>query len=513
MIAGILISSGHRTTWVAALLASVIGGAILWQLQPLVRQLDSAVIAETPGWYFEMAVNLAWCGRYPYVTSNTPANLARINLMNVPVGQTGPKTVRSLIVGGAGSLSAYCGMQGEYSPVHESSMVAVESALLAVKRRITVEGVAYGLASIAAGGFLAFAFTLITLRWSLLFVAAVVASGLYLTVLLGGSALYSQYPLILPTTLCGIGVGALALAYGWHRHPLGFASIAGLLGVWAGFLGNLRTSHYPTALFIAVLFIAFATLEQRHAPAVSRRVLAASACGAIVALAVGVLAFDRIWIAPIRAAVGTNYSYHVIAHPLVLGLATPPSALASREDIQWNDRSGVVAARKVDPSVEYLGPGYERALFAYYVGLWKSSPVEMMAIYLRKLTVTRQHAEEFLSSARPGLFWARKDDRWLTIAAWPALRIAGMVGVAGLFAALLAIGCLRPRALDLDYPRGFCVAGIAIAGFLGFVESAVVLSGVVLWYSSVYVFALIFAGLFVYQSAVDACARPFMTAR
>jgi hypothetical protein len=513
MIAGILLSSRPRTAWLAALLASGICGAILWQLQPLVRQLDSAVIAETPGWYFEMAVNLAWCARYPYVTSNTPANLATINLMNVPVSQAGPKTVRSLIVSGAGSLSAYCRMQGEYSPVHESSMVAVESALLAVSRRITVEGLAYGLASIAAGGFLAFAFTLITLRWSLLFAAAVVASGLYLTTLLGGSALYSQYPLILPTTLCGIGVGALALAYGWHRRPLGFASIAVLLGVWAGFLGNLRTSHYPTALLIAALFVGFATFEQRHAPGVSRRTLTASACGAIVALAVGVLAFDRVWIAPIRAAVGTNYSYHVIAHPLVLGLATPPSALASREDIQWNDRSGVVAARKVDPSVEYLGPGYERALFAYYVGLWRNSPFEMIAIYLRKLTVTRQHAEEFLSSAKPGLFWAQKDSRWLAIAAWPALRIAGVVGVAGLFAALFAIGCVRPRALDLDYPRGFCVAGIAIAGFLGFVESAVVLSGVVLWYSSVYVFALIFTGLFVYQSVVDACARPFMTAR
>ncbi|HEY2904849.1 MAG TPA: hypothetical protein VGJ29_03055, partial [Vicinamibacterales bacterium] len=413
----------------------------------------------------------------------------------------------------AGSLSAYCSLQGEYSPIHESSMVAVESALLAVKRRITVEGIAYGLTSIAAGGFLAFAFTLITLRWSLLFAAAVVASGLYLTILLGGSALYSQYPLILPTTLCGIGVGALALAHGWHRHPLGFASTAALLGVWAGFLGNLRTSHYPTALLIAVLFIAFAIFEQRHAAGVSRRLLTASAGGAVVALAVGVLAFDRVWIAPIRAAVGSNYSYHVIAHPLVLGLATPPNALASREDIQWNDRSGVVAARKVDPSVEYLGPGYERALFVYYLRLWKNSPIEMIQIYLRKLTVTRQHAEEFLSSAKPGLFWAQKDGRWLTIAAWPALRIAGVVGVSGLFAALLVIGCVRPRALDLDYPRGFCVAGVAIAGFLGFVESAVVLSGVVLWYSSVYVFALIFAGLFVYQSAVDACARPFMTAR
>ncbi len=513
MIAEILLSGAHRTAWLSLLLASAICGAVAWQLQPLVRELDSAVIAETPGWYFEMAVNLAWCGRYPYVTSNIGSNLAQVNLINVPAREDGQKSVRSLIVGGVGSLAAYCRMQGEYFAVHESSMVAVESALLAVSRRITVAGLAHGLASIAAGGFLAFAFTLITLRWSLLFAAAVVASGLYLTTLLGGSALYSQYPLILPTTLCGIGVGALALAYGWHRRPLGFASIAVLLGVWAGFLGNLRTSHYPTALLIAGLFIAFATFEQRHAPGVSRRTLTASAGGAIVALAVGVLAFDRVWIAPIRAAVGTNYSYHVIAHPLVLGLATPPSALALREDIQWNDRSGVVAARKIDPSVEYLGPGYERALFAYYVGLWRSSPFEMMAIYRRKLTVTRQHAEEFLSSAKPGLFWAQKDGRWLTTAAWPALRIAGVVGVAGLFGSLLAIGCFRPRALDLDYPRGFCVAGVAIAGFLGFVESAVVLSGVVLWYSTVYVFALTFAGLFVYQSTVDACARSFMTAR
>ena len=163
------------------------------------------------------------------------------------------------------------------------------------------------------------------------------------------------------------------------------------------------------------------------------------------------------------------------------------------------------AMRKVDPSVQYLGPGYERALFTYYFRLWRNRPTEMASIYRRKLAVTRQNAEEFLSSTGSGLFWPRKDGRWLTVAAWPALRIADVVGVGGLFAALLTIGCVRPGRLDIDHARGFCLAAIAIAGFLGFVESAVVLSGVILWYSSVYLFALVFTGLFIYQSTLDAC--------
>ena len=513
MIAAVLLSSRQRTALVAAVLTAAIGGAILWRFQPLTRALDSAVISDTPGWYLEMAVNLAWCGRYPYVTSTVPANNARVNLMNVHVEKAGPRSLRSLIVSGSGSLAQYCQTQGEYATVHEVSMVMVESALLALRRRITVTGIAHGLVWIAEAGFLAFALALLELGWSVLFVAAVVASCVYLTVLLGSSALYSQYPLILPVTLSGIGVGALCLTHNVHRHPVGFAMAAFLLGVWAGFLGNLRTSLYPTAVLIAGLFIAFALSEQRGASTSSKRTVGAAACGAVVALAGGILAFDRVCIAPIRTTAGPNYSYHVIAHPLVLGLATPPSELAARENIEWDDRSGVIAARKVDPSVQYLGPGYERALFTYYFRLWRNRPTEMASIYRRKLAVTRQNAEEFLSSTGSGLFWPRKDGRWLTVAAWPALRIADVVGVGGLFAALLTIGCVRPGRLDIDHARGFCLAAIAIAGFLGFVESAVVLSGVILWYSSVYLFALVFTGLFIYQSTLDACWGRWAAAR
>lgn len=478
--AAVFVSTRQRSTAAALLLTAIVGAATLWPLRPIVRGLDTAAIDETAGFYFEMAVNLAWCGRYPYVTSTVPGNNAKINLSSLRVSTAGASPVRGLINRGAGSLAEYCRLQGSAYAIHESSMVILESAILASSRRITVAGVAVVLKWVAIAGLLIFAFALLKMRWPLLFVAAVTATAIYTTVLLGASALYSPYPLVLPTALAGIALGGLGLAYGAHRRFGSFVSIACALGVWAGFLGNLRTSQYPTAVFVACLFIAVGAVEWRRA-ALPRRSVAVVAGSAVAALIAGVFVFDRVWIAPIRAVSNVNnYSHHVIAHPLVLGLATPPSPLAAREHIEWDDRSGLVAARKVDPQVAYLGPGYERALFTYYLRLWAKHPGEMLGIYLRKLTVTRQHTEGFLSSVQSSPFWTQKDDRWLAVAAWPAIRIASVVGIAGLFVGMFAIGCGRPRFMDLDAPRGFVIAALAIAGFLGFVESAVVLSGVIL---------------------------------
>lgn len=508
LVGAVFFSTRQRSTVTAVLLTGIAGVSTVWLLRPLVRELDAATIDETAGFYFEIAVNLAWCGRYPYVTSSVPENRANLNLSRIAVATAGARTVRSLVDHGAGSLAQYCRLQGGVYAIHEPSIAIVESALLAGWRRITVAEVALVLKSVAMAGLFMFAFALAKLRWPILFVAAATATAMYLTVLLGGNALYSQYPLVLPTTLAGISVAALCLAYGVYRRPAWFAAAAFILGIWAGFLGNLRTSHFPTALLIAGLFVAFGTVEAHRVAPTSRRTLAAVAGGALAALVAGVLAFDRVWIAPIRAVPQAgNYSYHVIAHPLVLGLATPPSALAAREQIEWNDAIGLVQARKIDPQVVFLGPGYESALFTYYRRLWAAHPAEMFAIYRQKMGVTRRHAEAFLASDAKDLFWTSKDNRWLPVAAWPATRIAAGVGVIGLFAAVFLAGCLRPSFLDLDGPRGFCLAALAVAGVLGFLESAVVLSGVILWYSSVYLYALIFIGLLVYQALLDGCAQ------
>ena len=91
--------------------------------------------------------------------------------------------------------------------------------------------------------------------------------------------------------------------------------------------------------------------------------------------------------------------------------------LSMREGIEWNDPVGLALARRVDPDVTYLGPGYERALFTYYRQLWQREPRAMARVYWEKLWSASASTFEFLISREPSIFWDRKDGWWLTIAA------------------------------------------------------------------------------------------------
>jgi hypothetical protein len=214
------------------------------------------------------------------------------------------------------------------------------------------------------------------------------------------------------------------------------------------------------------------------------------------------LAFDLAYIAPQKAMTATRTSLFLNR----AGLAVPPKALAARAP-QWLDDAGAVAARKVDARVEYLGAGYDRALSTYYFRLWREFPLEMAGIYREKLALARRSAEKLLASEQQATYWFVKDGKWMTRAAWPALKIADVVGVVGVFALLFLIGVLRPRALDVDLSRGFLLAALALAVLGNFVESAVTLADVVIQYSNIYLFGLIFAGLLIYQTVIDVCWR------
>ena len=497
----VVFSSGRRRTPAALLLAAVVIGVGMSLLWPTVRGLDRAAIGQTSGITFDMSVNLAWCRRYPYVTSRVP----QINLTEVDVSKVGSQTIRGLIEDSVGSMDAYCRIDAAATAIHEMSIVLLEYPLLRLHPGMTVSGLAYCLQFAAVAALFVFAFALLKVGWPLLFTGAVTMTALYLTVLLGGNFLYSQYPLILPIALAEIGGGALLLVYGAHRRTWSFAAGAFALGLWAGFLGNFRTSLYPTAVIVGALFVAFGladgTLQESRTK--SRSLLVG--CAMTLMLAAGIFTFDRMWLAPQRVQAPAGYTYHTLAHPLVLGLASPPSALAAREHIEWDDGSGATIAKAVDPSVTFLGPGYERALFTFYRRLWLTYPWEMMDIYRRKLAVTRTSADDFLALDQSSDFWKVKDGRWLPIAAWPGATAARAVGVLGLLAALLLAGYLRPSFLAIDAPKAFVVMSLGIAGMIGFIESAMVLSGVVAWYSSVYVFVYVFAGLVLYQFGLDSC--------
>jgi hypothetical protein len=131
----------------------------------------------------------------------------------------------------------------------------------------------------------------------------------------------------------------------------------------------------------------------------------------------------------------------------------------------------------------------------------------MAGIYREKLTLARQSAEKLLAREQQATYWFVKDGKWMTFAAWPALRVAALLGVVGVFTLLFLIGVFRPRVLDIDLPRGFLLAALALAVLGNFVESAATLADVVLQYSNIYLFGLMFAGLLIYQTVIDVCWR------
>ncbi len=500
----VLFSARRRGALAALAMSLVAGGTALRIVWPVARVFETAQVADNPGWYLEMAANWSWCHRYPFVTSTLEANQHRVTLMRLPVETSGSRSLRSIAVGGAGSIAEYCHLGGTRMALPEASMVVVESAILSLRDRITVAGLAWALTWIAVAEIAVFTWALMTLRWPLVFAGACAAAALYVTALLGTSAMYTQYRLMLPTMLLGIGFGSLCLAANVQRRLVALLIVAFVLGVWVAFAGNLRTSLYPPAVGVSVLFVAGAASDLARRGMARRRV-AATIAATLTAVLAGALAFDVSYIAPQRASEG--YSYHVAFHPIVIGLAVPPNALAARENLEWLDGSALAAARKVDPNVPYLGPGYDRALSRYYFRLWRRYPLEMAGIYWQKLGLARLSAEKLLASEQQGTYWFVKDGRWMTLAAWPAFRMAGVLSVAGVFTLLFVVGVLRPRVLDVDLPRGFLLAALALAALANFVESLVTLADVVLQYSNIYLFGLMFTGLLLYQTVIDVCWR------
>jgi len=298
----------------------------------------------------------------------------------------------------------------------------------------------------------------------------------YLTGLQGGSALYSAYPFILPVVLAGIGVAGFGLE---ASSPWILPATCLGMGFWAGFLGSLRTSHYPMAMAVGVLFIAWSGVSWRRSLA------------AVLATACGLFIFDRAFVAPLRAQ-GID-SNHVVAHSLVLGLDNPPNELSRREGITWDDSKGIVFARRIDPQAEYLGPTYESSLFTYYTNLWRQHPGEMSRIYARKLVSTTESVFSWLGSTRADLYWDSKNGWFLSLCAVLVRPLSAAFTLGGTLTLLVLLGMvLRPRwGRTASWP----IVSLGICGGLGFLEAAIILGSVNLWYNAVAIYATLFAGV------------------
>lgn len=328
----------------------------------------------------ELAINRAFCGgpsrvspvyRLPYEVRDRP-ELATVG-------------IRALIDQRAGSVTAYC--RSVAAPVlnNENSLMWLDSLLWRLSPDMSVELLGQVLHRCRVFGLWVFAVVLLYTGWGLITTTVAWVYGLQLLAELQTLA-HSVYPLLPILLLVTAAAFVVAARAGASRTIAGALVTGAVVGIWTAFAANLRTSHLPLYLAFAVMLFAFGERQRMPAERPARRWTRLSIAAAM--FVVGYMAFAYGAIARHLPESDANLSRHTIAHPLVLALGVPESDLSRREQIRWSDAVGLNVARRIDPAVLYLSPGYERALFTYYRGLWEQHTGEMVGVYVSKAKVT-----------------------------------------------------------------------------------------------------------------------------
>jgi hypothetical protein len=224
--------------------------------------------------------------------------------------------------------------------------------------------------------------------------------------------------LLLTGIVCAAAVATARDCRTWAFMFIGVAT-----GIALAFAYALRTSYGLVAACQLIGTMLAAAIWQR--PAVQRfaRLLAAVGVGAVLFHAGAICTLGP----NVR---GVNDTAHGLWHPIVLGLSFPhASDLSKREGIGWDDSIGLDLAKRVDPSVTYLGPIYEQTLRAYYFGLWKKYPREMLAIYSSK---AREFGRMILLDLHAALGWPTLDQ----LPKYAILNIQAWLSVIAVFAVL-----------------------------------------------------------------------------
>jgi hypothetical protein len=398
------------------------------------------------------------------------------------------------LVRAGGSLEGYCAAVTYSATNNENALMLVERAFLWFHPRSSLQELGGFLAATRAVLLLAFSLALLGAGASPLLSVAPVPVGLTILANLEAEGFaYSNYPYL--TVLVPALVAGLTLAR--HRAPsASTATHSGVglaLGGMVAFMGHLRTSTLPlgTALFIA-LVLAWARDPRR-----SRRWFAPLEMAG--AFALGVFAFNR-WIVepaiPPRELRPDANVHHLVAHPVVLSLAIPANPLAEREGIAWDDAVGPQLARRVAPGVPYPSAAYERALWTYYLGLWRNHPREMLDVYRRKF-----HNAGRVRSGAAGLSIG---GRWLSGLLLPFEALPGGFALLGLY---LEVAAFAWRASSRGgRPLWFMLCLLSLAAALVHVEAAMIMPAFRLRFHGYLLLYACLLVLFGIQGAAEAVA-------
>jgi hypothetical protein len=396
----------------------------------------------------------------------------------------------------AGTADAYCTSVDRAALNNENSLMLTMTWTLKLFPRLSPGGLGRVFGGLRLALVAAFVYALLLNGGSIVFAA--------LAMLICTDVLqdlrhfqYTVYPFLAPMLLGLAGLCAILF-----RHSPASAKVvlplSASLGVFTAFCANMRSSHLP--LYVLFFLINAGVLTRRE----PRRVLLPFSLATVACFAVGYASFSWLLIRPlIPDGPHTNRTHHVVAHPLVLGLALPPSDLSRREGIQWNDEAGLALARRMIPEATYLGPDYERALFRYYWSLWRQYPGEMIAIYWSKLAASGKGM-----FAEPG--GETEHQSTARVLALPGVRING-IWLTLLYLAALSAYALSWRRKGSRLALMFATLSMAAIGLL--LEAAAVIPEFRLMYHAYLLIYTALLALWAAQNAVDAMSGWAQTRR
>ncbi len=403
------------------------------------------------------------------------------------------RPLADVITANAGSVDAYCRTVTEPYMLAENSVMWLARAVMRLRPNTSADTIGNAFGALRLSMVLAFALALIWGGGSVAFAAA--ASFVGAEILRGLGIRETPYPFqmtlpLLVAAVCGIAALFDGVASRWRMAALGLA-----MGAVAAFGGGLRTILLPAiaAMFATFVVVTLAADSARHRSA--RITIAALAAAAFVA---GYVAYVETFVAPLRVRANpavSDYAYHTFAHPLVLGLAVPESPFTQREGIKWNDELGVTLARQIRPDVDLLGPGYERALLAYYARLWKRHPGEMARVYLYKLRWTGVGVFESVADVGAQFGIPSGPAEWLN-------RVTS--GVAIVAFSLMTVAFATRRYLCSRRVDALIITLVGVAALGALAEAFVTYSIYVSAYYNELLYFMFLAMLFWIQAAVDA---------
>jgi len=447
-----------------ALAAAVLTGVVHPQFYDVGRE---ASIESYSVLSMDLAMSRAFCG-----TPSAVSPLVSVTTLVTTHPELGDVPARQLAGERSGTLQRFCETSTEPRINNENSLMWLDSWLWRLRPDLSINGLGQWLHGLRIAG-LAVAFACMLASGSGLIVAA--ATWVYSLALLHELRFYAyhSYPFLLVFLVLTASAYAVISQRSWTRSLLGGGVVAVLAGAWSAFGTNMRSSHLPVYIVLAVtLFLIGELTDARTVRAIRLRRLAVAA----VLFAAGFSGFQYTAITRHLPTNIEGFARHTIFHPLVLGLGVPESDLSRREGITWSDSAGLEIAHRVDPRVGYLDRSYEQALLTYYSRLWSEHPGEMARVYADKGRTAGKHMLSIIR-VRSG-----RDGELIGLVLAPLDRLPNGLYLTALYV-LIALGGLW-RAWRGPSPLGALLAFTALAAVFLQVEATMIMSNYVINYQS-----------------------------